>query len=67
MSDTDELKDKLVRLEVQLQDVTGMKKSMAKDYNDQLKDIKREIKEVVEELDPKNAPPPVDSDPVDFE
>jgi hypothetical protein len=40
----------LLELEKRLNSVQAMKKSMMKDYNDQIKDIKSEIKEVVEEL-----------------
>ena len=62
----EELLDKLFRLEKHRSEVDGMKKSMAKDYRDQLKGIKDEIKEVMEELEPVSTPS-VDADPVDFE
>jgi len=46
----DELLNKLLNLEKRLIDVTGMKRTAAADYRDQIKDIKDEIKEVVKEL-----------------
>lgn len=61
----DKLLDKLYRLEKQKSEVTGMKKSMAADYRDQLKDINNEIKDVLDEID--NPAPSVESEPVDFE
>jgi len=45
-----ELFAKLLELEQRLATVKGDKKSMMKDYNDQIKDIQSEIKETVEEL-----------------
>ena len=42
--------DKLLNLEKRLATVNADKKSNMRDYNDQIKDIKGEIKEVVEEL-----------------
>lgn len=64
--DRQKLLEKLVRLEKQKADVTAMKKSMAKDYRDQLKDINSEIDEVMDALDPA-ATPDLDAEPVDFE
>jgi hypothetical protein len=61
----DALLDKLYRLEKQRLEVEGMKKSMASDYRDQLKDLKGEIKDVMDELD--EPAPSVGSEPVDFE
>ena len=45
-----ELFSKLLELEKRLATVKSDKKSMAKDYNDQIKYIQSEIKETVEEL-----------------
>ena len=42
--------DKLLELEKRLVEVSGMKKAAVRDYNDQIKEIKSEIKEVVAEL-----------------
>ena len=61
----DELLDKLYRLEKQKAEVSAMKKSMASDYRDQLKDIDGEIKDVMAELE--NPAPSIEKDPVDFE
>ena len=63
--DREQLLDKLYRLEKQKAEVTGMKKSMASDYRDQLKDIDHEIKDVMADLD--EPAPSVDAEPVDFE
>lgn len=65
MSDRQELLDKLYRLEKQKAEVTAIKKSMAADYREQLKDIDSEIKEVM--LDLESPAPSVDKAPVDFE
>ena len=45
-----ELFDKLLNLEKRLSSVNADKKSNMRGYNDQIKDIKADIKEVVEEL-----------------
>jgi hypothetical protein len=45
-----ELFSKLLELEKRLATVKASKKAMAKDYNDQIKDIQSEIKETVDEL-----------------
>lgn len=63
--DRKELLDKLYRLEKQREEILAMKKSMAADYRDQLKDITSEIKEVMADLE--NPVPSVDKAPVDFE
>jgi membrane-anchored protein YejM (alkaline phosphatase superfamily) len=63
--DRQKLLDKLYELEKRKAEVTDMKKSMAKDYRDQLKDIDSEIKEVMAELE--NPAPSIDKAPVDFE
>jgi len=46
-----ELLEKLRTLQKQHNDVSDMKKAMAKDYNDQLKDLASEIKDILAELD----------------
>jgi len=46
-----ELFGKLLALEQELVQVTKMKKSMMADYNDQIKDIKGTIEEVVTALE----------------
>ena len=48
--DRKELFNRLLNLEKRLNDVKAMKKTAMRDYNDQIKDIQGEIKEVVEEL-----------------
>ena len=46
-----ELLERLRRLQKQLQQVEGDKKSAATDYNDQIKDLKSEIKTTLVDLD----------------
>jgi len=45
-----EMFTKLLELEQRLATVKADKKSLVKDYNDQIKDIQAEIKETVDEL-----------------
>ena len=47
MTGTNEQLEKLYRLDKQLLEVKAMKKSMAKDYRDQIKDIEGEIKDLM--------------------
>ena len=43
--------EKLYRLDKHLLEVKAMKKSMAKDYRDQIKDIEGEIKDLMAEIE----------------
>lgn len=43
--------NKLLKLYARLNEVKAMKKSMLKDYSDQIKELEAEIKDVVNELE----------------
>jgi len=51
MSGTNDQLEKLYRLDKQLLEVKAMKKSMAKDYRDQIKDIEGEIKDLMADIE----------------
>jgi ribosome-binding protein aMBF1 (putative translation factor) len=46
-----QLLEKVAKLEKQKNDVIAMKKSMSKDYNDQIKDLDDEIKGILKQLE----------------
>lgn len=47
----EQLKTKLVNLTKQQQDIEALRKAASKDYREQLKEIRDEIKETVESID----------------